>query len=55
MAYKYFDKRLDRQEQESLRIKNSPMDYINLSLENFKGLKYNIWGVDLVDVQLISK
>ena len=37
------------------------MDFINQLLENFKkrkvysGLKDNIWGADLADMQLISK
>ena len=33
-------RRLNRQEQESLRIKNLPLNYINLSLEKFKDEKY---------------
>ena len=36
MVYKFFYKRLERQGQEFLRIKNWQMYYINLSLENSK-------------------
>ena len=42
------------QELESLKMKNYPIKYIILPLEIFRGARY-IWGVDLADVQLISK
>ena len=42
----FLTRRLNRQEQESLRIKNWPLNYINLSLEKFKDEKYT----DLIEI-----